>query len=76
MELGNRTENCTDLESVLYETESSCIKNRTELENCTELKTELSSKKSMIKKSDIPYDTKPAPSSTGNAPNESNSYDC
>jgi hypothetical protein len=76
VELGNRTENCTDLESVLYETESSCIENRTELENCTELKTELSSKKSMIKKSDIPYDTKPVPSSTGNAPNESNSYDC
>ncbi len=53
-----------------------CIENRTELENWTELTTELSLKKSKIKKSDIPYDTKPAPSSTGNAPNESNTYDC
>ena len=50
--------------------------NRTELENCAELRAEISSKKSKIKKSDIPYDTKPAPSSTGNAPNESNTYDC
>ena len=51
MEPRNRTENRTNLKSVLYETESSCTENCTELDNCTELETELSSKKSKIKKS-------------------------
>ncbi len=74
MELGNRTANCTDLERVLYETESSCIENCTELENCTESKTELSSKKSKINKSDIIHNTKSISSSTGNAPNQSNTH--
>jgi hypothetical protein len=74
VELGNRTANCTSLESVLYETELSCIENCTELENCTESKIELSSKKSKIKKSDIIYNTKSNPSSTGNAPNQSNTH--
>ncbi len=74
MEPGNRTENCTDLESVLYKTESSCIENHSELENCTESKTELSSKKSKIKKSDIFHNTKSTPSFTGNASNPSNTH--
>mgnify|MGYP001057544305 FL=1 len=73
MELGKCTENCTDLESVRYETESNRTKKCTELENVLK-ETELSFKKSKIKKSDILYNTKPTPSSTGNAPNESNTY--
>jgi len=74
VELGNCTDNCTDLESVLYETELSCLENRTELENCTESKTELSLSKSKIKKSDIIYNTKSISSSTGNAPNTFNTH--